>query len=228
VYSRLGEPERLPVKRLDESEPGPGVPKYCIPPAMIFQPSEDVRDSRIIIADFGEAFFQSDERKTSHTPILLQPPEVFFDQKLCQASDIWTLGCTLYEIFGERPLFEGFMPDEDHVIAEMISTLGPLPKNWWDTWQHKSEFFNEDPSWNADSERQHAPYSRPLPERLRIMGRGEDPATCEFTPAEMESIEKLLRGMLTYDPVKRITSSATVGSEWMERWGQAKIEKYLT
>ncbi|KAH8690296.1 hypothetical protein BGW36DRAFT_441201 [Talaromyces proteolyticus] len=34
-----------------------------------------------------------------------------------------------------QALFEGFMSDQDHVIAEMISALGPLPKRWWDKWQ---------------------------------------------------------------------------------------------
>ncbi|KAJ5507473.1 kinase domain-containing protein [Penicillium freii] len=135
LYLHLGEPQKLPVKRLDNRVNGPEVPKYCVPPAMIFQST----------------------------------PEIFFHERASQASDVWTLACTLYEILGERPLFESFMPDQDHVIAEMVSTLGHLPKRWWDSWRNKKDFFLEDGSWRLDTERCHAPYSRPLHERLRIM-----------------------------------------------------------
>jgi serine/threonine-protein kinase SRPK3 len=192
---------------------------------MIFQSSEEIVDARIIISDFGEAFLQDETRNELHTPIMLLPPEVFFGEYLGMPIDMWTLGCTLYEILGERPLFEGFMPDQDHAIAEMISTLGQLPKRWWDRWQQKSDFFLENGSWKTDTHRSHAPYSRPLAERLRIMGRGEQQSTCEFGVDEMACLQKLLTSMLTYEPSERITSSAAVASEWMERWGKPAMEQ---
>lgn len=43
--------------------------------------------------------------------------------------------------------------------------------------------------------------------------------TCEFGPEEMTSLEKLLRAMLTYEPSKRVTIRAALGSDWMNRWG---------
>ncbi|KUM58295.1 hypothetical protein ACN42_g8854 [Penicillium freii] len=178
---------------------------------MIFQSSEDIAHAQILISDFGESFFDNEERNELHTPILLTAPEIFFHERASQASDVWTLACTLYEILGERPLFEGFMPDQDHVIAEMVSTLGHLPKRWWDSWRNKKDFFLEDGSWRLDTERCHAPYCRPLHERLRIMERGEDPMTCEFGPEEMTSLEKLLRAMLTYEPSGRATIRAALG-----------------
>lgn len=161
--------------QLDNRGNGSEVPKCCVPPAMIFQSSEDIALAQILISDFGESFFQNEERTELHTPILLTAPEIFFHERASQASDVWTLACTLYEILGESPIFEGFMPDHDHAIAEMVSTLGRLPKRWWDSWRNRKEFFLEDASWRPDTERCHAPYSRPLHERLRIMGRGKIP-----------------------------------------------------
>ena len=192
---------------------------------MIFQSSEEVVDARVIIFDFGEAFLRREAPKVLHTPVLLLPPETFFHEQLGPAIDVWTLGATLYEILGERPLFEGFMPDQDHVIAEMVSTLGDLPKRWWDRWEQKTDFFFEDGSWKTDTHRSHAPYSRSLTERLRIMGRGEDLTTCEFSPGEMACLEKLLRAMLAYEPSKRISTSAAVASEWMDGWGRRALEQ---
>lgn len=225
LYCCLGEPLRLSVERLDKSANGPEVPRYCVPPAMIFQSSEEIVDAWVIISDFGEAFFQNEERKELHTPILLLPPEFFFHEPLGRAIGVWTLGCTLYEVLGERPLFEGFMPDQDHVIAEMISTLGHLPQRWWDRWRQRTDFFLEDGSWKTDTDRSHAPYSRSLAERLRIMGRGEEPTACEFDPKEMASLEKLLRAMLAYEPLDRITTRAAVESKWMEGWGRPALSQ---
>ncbi|OBT44955.1 hypothetical protein VE00_04108 [Pseudogymnoascus sp. WSF 3629] len=175
LYACVGEPQRLPI------EP------------FIFESSEEIVDSQIIIADFGEAFFENEKRKELHAPMLLLPPEIFFDDDAGPPIDVWMLGCTLYEILGDRPLFEGFMPDKDHVLAEMVSTLGDLPRHWWNMWEHKTDFFLEDGSWDPDTPRSHSPYSRPLIERLRIMGRGGDPTTCEFSQEEMASLEKLLK-----------------------------------
>lgn len=149
---------------------------------MIFTSSEEITEPHIIISDFGESFLQHEERHSLHTPVLLLPPELLFHEPLGPAVDIWALGCSLYEILGERPLFEGFMPDEDHIIAEMVSTLGPLPPRWWERWSKRSDFLHEDGAWKTDTHRAHAPYSRPLEERLRIMGRGQEAATCEFDP----------------------------------------------
>lgn len=98
VYSRIGKPQRLPVERLDGTPSGPEVPEYCVPPALIFQSSEEIVDNNIIIADFGGAFFQDEKCKDLYTPILLTPPEVFFGDDASPAVDVWTAGCTLYEI----------------------------------------------------------------------------------------------------------------------------------
>ncbi|KAK9237235.1 kinase-like protein [Lipomyces kononenkoae] len=96
LYGHLGEPRRLPVERLDKNPNGPGVPGYCIPPAMIFQSSEEMVNTQVIISDFGEAYLQDEQRNELRTPIMLLPPEVFFGEQLGPAIDIWTPGCTLY------------------------------------------------------------------------------------------------------------------------------------
>ncbi|KAL4886050.1 kinase-like domain-containing protein [Aspergillus karnatakaensis] len=76
VYKHIGEPQRLPVTRLDKAPNGPEVPCYCAPPALMFTPAEDIQDAQIIISDFGESFFQNDTSRTElHTPVLMLPPE---------------------------------------------------------------------------------------------------------------------------------------------------------
>lgn len=133
---------------------------------------------------------------------------------------MWTLGCSLYELLGERPLFEVFNADQDHAIAEMISTLGPLPQRWWEQWHKKTDFFLEDGSWKQDTHRAHAPYDRPLRERLVRMGRmlSDSNQPRDLGAEELQQIHRLLLDMLTYEPSKRITSSDVLQSAWMVNW----------
>ncbi len=149
---------------MDGAPLGPEVPSYSVLPARLVISSDEVSDPRIMISDFGEAWLSETEtRDELQTPVLFLPPETTFSKALIgRPADIWTLGGTLYEILGERPLFEGFMPDKDDVIAEMVSCLGPLPREWWDSWQARGDWFLEGGSWRTDMKRSHGPKSRSL------------------------------------------------------------------
>ena len=226
IYENFHEPRETKVERLDGAPLGPEAPSHSIMPAQLVIDSDQVSDPRICISDFGEAWLSKDdqEKKELNTPVLFLPPEAIFEKsQLGFPADVWTLACSIYEIMGERPLFEGFMPDRDDVLAEMVSALGPLPKPWWDAWHGRVEFFLGDGSWRTDMTRAHDSKSRPLLLRLQEMGRENDP---EFSATEIESLEKMLKGMLEYDPAKRATIGAVVESEWMVKWGLPSLHKF--
>ncbi|RMD45051.1 hypothetical protein DV735_g99, partial [Chaetothyriales sp. CBS 134920] len=156
-----------------------------------------------------------------HTPPLFLPPEDFFQEPITLAADIWTLGLSLYEVLGERPLFETFACDRDDIIAEMVSTLGPLPTRWWNKWENRKEFFEADGgAWIHDLQRILTPVSRPLHQRMWDMGRGMTPETCEWDVegGEMQALEDLLRHILAYEPSERPTAEELIISEYMVRW----------
>lgn len=122
------------------------------------------------------------------------------------AADIWTLGVNLYEVLGDRPRFETFAWDRDDIVAEMINTLGQPPVRWWNSWDKRFEFFEEDGSWVADFRRISTPVLRRLRERLLDMGRGETEQTCEWDVAggELDALEDLLRAMMAFEPAERL------------------------
>ena len=226
IYQRFGEPRKTKIERTDEAPSGPEVPSYSVIPARLAIPSDAIRDPRIMVSDFGGAWLSDTEtREELHTPVLFLPPETTFSKELIGTpADVWTLGCTLYEILGERPLFEGFMPNKDDIIAEMVSCLGILPQQWWESWPAREDFFLEDGSWKTDMERFHDSKSRPLLLRIQQMGRENDP---EFSADEAMSLEKMLRAMLTYDPTKRATARDIIESDWMHRWGLPALRKFM-
>ncbi|WEW58159.1 hypothetical protein PRK78_003627 [Emydomyces testavorans] len=222
LYQMLGEPEKIKIDGLAKCPTAERPPKYCLWPAVEPQPSADVLDAQVIIADFGHASLQNEEVKRKRRSIL-SPPETFFDEPLGPAVDIWTLGCNFYEILGENPLFFSLFGDQNEVIAEMMSTLGPFPKRWWNSWEKRGDYYSENGSRLEKSHCTRPP--RSLNERLRTMGRGEDPVTCEFSQEEVASIENLLRSMLTYEPSERSTAKDALQSEWMMRWALPALKQ---
>ncbi|KAL8791174.1 MAG: hypothetical protein Q9195_006013 [Heterodermia aff. obscurata] len=48
----------------------------------------------------------------------------------------------------------------------------------------------------------------------------------EFSAAEIESLKKMLRAMLEYEPSKRATINQVVESDWMVRWGLPALRKF--
>jgi hypothetical protein len=148
LYDRFGEPESEAVVRLDGKPLLDGVPARVFIPGWFGVPSNEVvlGDEKILLSDFGEFFNPDRERRfCSNTLPLLQPPEArFSDEPLSFASDIWTLACTIWEILGQRPLFEAFFPTADRVTMEQVEVLGILPPEWWRKWSRRLEWFNED------------------------------------------------------------------------------------
>ncbi|KAL8916565.1 MAG: hypothetical protein Q9208_008436 [Pyrenodesmia sp. 3 TL-2023] len=226
IYQHFHTPRKTPVHREDGAPLGPEVPPYSVIPMQSGISSIDVKDPRIRISDFGEAWIYnpSHPRQDLNTPVVYLPPETTFAKEaLGFPADVWTLACSIFEIMGERTLFEGFVPDRDDIIAEMVSCLGPLPQHWWEAWEHRGDFFVDNGVWRTDMTRSHDPKSRPLLQRFKNMGRN---AESEFTAAEVESLERMLRAMLEYEPAKRATVGEVVKSEWMTKWGLPALQEF--
>ncbi|RAK83692.1 kinase-like protein [Aspergillus costaricaensis CBS 115574] len=119
LYEKYGEPYSEAVVRLD----GKPLSLSNNIPARVFIPSwygvrsNDITlgEEKILLSDFGESFNPHETaRFSSKTLPLLQPPEArFSNEPLSFPSDVWTLACTIWEIFGQRPLFEAFFATPD-------------------------------------------------------------------------------------------------------------------
>ncbi|GAA88373.1 hypothetical protein AKAW_06487 [Aspergillus luchuensis IFO 4308] len=212
------------ITRIDKAPIQSCAPAHAIIPMnLIIVPSDQVVNCRVKITDFGSSFFFGKEPLELHTPTALLPPEAFFQDPITPSADIWTLGCTLYDILGERPLFETWADDPDDVIGEMVSTLGKLPKKWWQRWEKRPEFFLENGSWNPNFKRIQTPEFRPLNQRLWQMGRGETPQICELQKTEMASFKRLLEGMLAYEPLERVSAREAMESDFMLKWARPAL-----
>ena len=222
--------DKVPVTRIDGAAAEPRAPPYAVYPIHIKMSADKLVDPIIRISDYGASFVvASDPSPELHTPALYLPPEYFFNEPITQAADIWTLAVNLYELLGERALFESFGWDRDDIIAEMVSTLGPPPSRWWDAWENRKEFFEPDGSWVRDMKRIYTPVFRPLHQRMWDMGRGETPESCQWDVkwGEMRALEELLRGMMAFEPTERLTAEQLMKSEYMVKWAMPAWERQL-
>ncbi|KAL2862525.1 kinase-like domain-containing protein [Aspergillus lucknowensis] len=223
LYKRFDQPREVPIQRVDGKPGEPHAPPHAIYPMALSIPADEVHDPEIIISDKRTSFIvPQTPSPTLCTPALYSPPEDFFNEPITHstAADIWTLGVNLYEVLGERPLFETFAWDGDDIIAEMINSLGQPPTRWWNSWVKRSEFFEEDGSWVADFRRISTPVFGRLHQRLWDMGRGETEQTCEWDVAggELRALEDLLRAMMTFEPPGRPTADQLLRYEYMVKW----------
>lgn len=221
IREHFGEPSMNMVSRLDDKPVGPEVPPYTVEPAYISGPVEEGLTRCIKIIDFGEASFSKEERKKLHTPILLQPPELFFDENIGLSADIWALACTIFDIFGKHSLFQAFMPDKDIVLLEMVSTLGMLPDRWWKNWENRGQYFSSDGTRKADSMISYPQEPRPLALRIQQMrlGRGEreESASEQLNAKDIANLQNLLLSMLRYEPSERATAEEVAKFEWAQQ-----------
>lgn len=219
VYANFGEPEKEPISRYDNQPLGPEAPPYAVQPSYFWSIDEEDLAKQIKIIDFGEASFSKDERKALHTPLPFRAPESFFGESIGPPADMWAFGCTVFDIFGNGHLFEGFMPSKDVFLLEIVSCLGKLPPQWWQQWHSRCFFSSSDGTPRTDK---YGPvYEQSISLALRIKemrSSGSDQpqeALGPFKPEELADLENLLTAILKYLPSERMTAEDVSKLKWI-------------
>ncbi|RAL01381.1 kinase domain-containing protein, partial [Aspergillus ibericus CBS 121593] len=233
LYQRYGEPESEAVVRIDGKALPSGVPARVFFPTWFGVRSDEfaLGEEKVILCDFGESFNPHKlTRYSSKTLPLLQPPEArFSEEPLSFASDIWTLACTIWEIFGQRPLFETFFPTRDRVTMEQVQVLGILPPEWWKKWDRRLEWFDEDGelSMKPGMPRRHDGVRRTWDMRFShgIQQPRAEAGLDTVTDEEKRVFDSMLRSMLKFRPEERATAQQVLESEWMNSWGVPALEQ---
>ena len=99
------------------------------------------------VVDFSESFSVSNLPEDLGIPHHYCPPEYVFDKEIGYGTDLWALGCTLFEIRTGRVLFESAGADAydlDAYLVAMVELLGRLPEPWWSTtWEERTTYFED-------------------------------------------------------------------------------------
>ncbi len=207
AYQLYGEPSSTLIKRLDGGVVEPHAPPRAVYPALVDLVCDETVDPELLITDYGTAFkVAQGTRIKLRTPAISLPPEDLFDEPITQAADIWTLGVSLFELLTKQPLFQG---DGDDLFGEMIEALGRPPSRWVDRPPNPGpiRIYNPQPGWGD------------LRRRMRESYRQALLATCDRrTEEELQDLERLVEGMLVFEPRERLAAIEIMKSDYVVKW----------
>ncbi|KAF5019605.1 hypothetical protein F66182_8391 [Fusarium sp. NRRL 66182] len=227
-------PATVPVTRLDGLPLDENAPKNAVLPVWLGQKSEDValEDAKILLGDFGESYLPSQEkRQYSNAPVRYRAPESQFPdvcQSLSFSSDIWSLGCLLWNVVGQRPLFDAWRLSEDDLLQDQIDLLGEIPEEWSAYGAKRAEYWVEDVAEAQDSTVQPANkggFTWDVRfERCVQQGRKES-GMKPMSEEEKEAFIDMMKRIITFRPEERITAKELLETRWMKKWALPELRK---
>ncbi|CAG9313737.1 unnamed protein product [Blepharisma stoltei] len=171
---------------------------------------------RIKIADLGNACWVNRHFATEIQTRQYRSPEVILGIDYNATADVWSFACMLFELLTGDFLFEprsGKDTDknEDH-LAQMIETLGLMPKHWSLSGRDSKKFLNK--------------YGRLRHiDRLNIwLLRDVLIDKYRFKVEEAEQLADFMRPMLIYQPEKRATAQECLKHPWIWRTDKDDIK----
>lgn len=148
LLSLLGHPERAYVRTESGEDLPASSPQYLTLPADTSRLGDKYLTEKICSIDLGETFSILTPLEDLGMPENYLPPEVLLEQEnaVGPACDIWALGCTLFEIRQQIPLFY-MIYDIDELLADMVRLFGKPPQAWWNKWEARKDFFDDQGKW---------------------------------------------------------------------------------
>ncbi|ODM15750.1 hypothetical protein SI65_08984 [Aspergillus cristatus] len=231
LYKEYGEPETVTITACNGKPLPPNVPAKAVIPLYLGKDAEEfsLSDARVLLGDFGEAFGFNEVRRGEdcHTPLAMRPPEARFEPQapLSYSADIWSLATTIWEILGMKAIFSSEFATADEVVSQQIDVLGSMPVGWWNRWEERSQFFNED---GRPKEGRYVwpPINQAFEEGVQEYRRKRG-RVGEFDREETAAILDLMRRMLAFRPEERPTAEEVLESEWMVKWVLPDLNKSL-
>ncbi|KAJ6592008.1 kinase-like protein [Mycena sp. CBHHK59/15] len=241
VYGYLGVPETEEVRTRG------GLPREPHAPASLVGCIENSKlttdasflEERVLVIDFGQSYaIESPPNDYQPGTVMnYQSPEARFEGRAGLETDVWALGCAIFEIRAGFPLFDSFFGSDTDILRQTVETLGRLPDPWWGSFTERARWFEEDgePKSAQAQERAgiHIQASKSsIRDKLRSIGTEDDlPDGAEgpmveksgvrLLEEEVELLGDLLDKMLRYRPEERIVMEDVVGHPWFKYEGMS-------
>ncbi|OAA59531.1 Protein kinase-like domain protein [Niveomyces insectorum RCEF 264] len=225
LLALLGQPEKASVRTESGADLPASSPQYLIHAADLSRLGDEYLTDNICVIDFGESFPLSSPPADLGMPENYLPPEVLLDVEnpIGPACDLWALGCTVFEIRQQIPLFYMIF-DTDELLAEMVRFFGMLPQGWWDQWEAREDYFDQKGAWlrgEDDGEiKEEWSLEVALSKPLEVVDPGRDGGVIQralITPeAEQKLMADLLYKLFRYEPEKRLRAEDVVAHAWFQ------------
>lgn len=133
LYELLGPPDAYSLDRFfPETEALAPTPSYVVAAADFTLLPWSYISTTLCLIDFDHAYLtDTPPRELSHIPPDYLAPENIFDLINGPASDVWALGCMLYELRVSFSLFQDMGGNSPLIaVSRMCEVLGMPPKQW--------------------------------------------------------------------------------------------------
>ncbi|OJJ42593.1 hypothetical protein ASPZODRAFT_170077 [Penicilliopsis zonata CBS 506.65] len=213
LYDVLGPPIKHPVRRLDGGPRGNNAPAYTVDPADIAALEARLHTDRILLIDFGAAFYHHERPDRIYTPAPFASPEIVFGGELTSAVDQWAFGCLLYELCADRSLVKLLFGWNNDAMKDQVAMLGKPPEALWQNWERRDKYFHPNGAPKEAQGRRLKVRPLPLKQRVRNLekplgercyGTGDE---APLAP-DLQSLYDLLKRILIYDARSRLSFEA--------------------
>ena len=223
LFSIIGEPRRSVIRSKGEQGALPeGSPMYLVPSANLQNIDVKYLTGDVCVVDFGEAYHLAEPPFATGIPETYLPPELLVpgDETADEpidgfAAELWALGCTLFEIRMQAPLFY-MLFGEDEILTEMVALFGKPHTQLWRRWADRGAYYTEDGL--PLSLLPELSFEDLLAEPLQMSGveKNGDHKVCEMDVEERRLFIDLLCGIMQFVPEKRATLDDILEHEWFQ------------
>ncbi|KAM0227248.1 hypothetical protein ACHAP5_012214 [Fusarium lateritium] len=220
LLSQIGQPSQIAVQSESGEDIPSSCPKYLVQPADLTRLGNEFLTDEICLIDFGESYRFSSLPEDLGIPENYLPPEVLLGlpDAIGPACDLWALGCTLFEIREQLPLFY-MIYDNDELLAEMVRFFGRLPEDWWAQWEARKDYFDQDGKWLREEEDWSLEVALIKPMEIFDAGDKYDEGpikSLKTSEDEQRLLADLLYQVFQYDPRERIGTEDVLRHGWFK------------
>ncbi|PNS14570.1 hypothetical protein CAC42_2627 [Sphaceloma murrayae] len=196
----LGKPRKEPISRSDGGKLDPNVPPYIVKPSS-FSLKDYLDHEDLKLVDFGASFQDQLRPQSLLNPPVIRAPEQFFGDMLDYRVDLWSMGCTLFELICGQTPFESGNRTPESIVKQMIYTI---QDEFPDRWQDKRLALEEHHPKSASSS---------LQKWLSVLYFDSE-EKADFSREEIEQVGELISRLLRFEPKSRASADEILQDPW--------------